>query len=88
MATVSRVRRFLSAFDAAAAASAFSCAISAEVFDVEMRPVQSTFVEPDVVVIPDEMPHFPVLRSSVSRRARGAGRSLYLRICYGSWCHN
>ena len=69
MATISRLRRLSSASDAAFAASAASCAISAEVCDVERSPMQSTFVDPEVLVMFDEMPHWPLLGSGVSRRA-------------------
>ena len=38
-----------------------SWAISVEVLDVDINPGQSTFVEPVVSTMPDEMPHCPVL---------------------------
>ena len=75
MAITVRVRRLSAASDAAFAASAAaaaSCAISAEVFDVVSRSPQSSSVEPEVRVRPDEMPHWPLLRSSVSRRAHNS----------------
>ena len=75
MAITIRVRRLSAASDpafSASAAAAASCAISAEVFDVVSRSPQSSSVEPEVRVRPDEIPHWPLLKSSVSRRAHNS----------------